>query len=226
MILHKGISQKNNGNYLFRLSINKQLQSYFNRVEFKKTYDITKYLNLKDILNNVSEIKSQYESIKDKVYMKVLGNTEIQDLVDKFLTDNLNEDYEYRVNGSFSGSFFCGIDDTSNKTPTEQTISQLGMLLFDYKEELTNVNSNSMYNIADELLQTINLNLNDIDEQSKKEFLYLLRQTNIAFMEEQIKRTKGISKAARINKKHIEETNQDTTSSKLSIEKAINDYLK
>ena len=140
MILHKGISQKNNGNYLFRLSINKQLQSYFNRVEFKKTYDITKYLNLKDILNNVSEIKSQYESIKDKVYMKVLGNTEIQDLVDKFLTDNLNEDYEYRVNGSFSGSFFCGIDDTSNKTPTEQTISQLEMLLFDYKEELTNVN--------------------------------------------------------------------------------------
>ena len=225
MILHKGISQKANGNYLFRLSINKQLQPYFNRIEFKKTYDINKYLDLKDILNNVSKIKTQYQSIKDKVYMRALSDTEIQDLVDKFLTNNLNEDYEYRANGSLSGSFFCNIDNTKNKTPIEQTISQLEILLFDCKEQLTDVNSNFMYNIADELLQTINLNFNDIDEQSKKEFIFSLRQTNIAFMEEQIKRTKGISKAVRINKKHIEETKQDTTSSKISIDQAIKNYL-
>ena len=128
MSLHKGITQKNNGNYSFRFAISKRLQPYFNRVEFKKTYDITKHLNFKEILNNVNNIKFQYEVIKDKIFMRTLSDTEIQDLVNEFIVNNLNEDYECRINGSYSGSFYSGHDTQSNKFPHEQVTNHLELL--------------------------------------------------------------------------------------------------
>lgn len=226
MSLHKGITQKNNGNYSFRFAISKRLQPYFNRVEFKKTYDITKHLNFKEILNNVNNIKFQYEVIKDKIFMRTLSDTEIQDLVNEFIVNNLNEDYECRINGSYSGSFYSGHDTQSNKSPHEQVTNHLELLINEAKEELTNVNSNFMINIASELLETLNINIEELDKKSKLEFLYALKQSNIDFLEEQLNRTKGISKAVKLSKsKKINVISESDTSSKLTIEKATDDYL-
>ncbi len=226
MTLHKGITKKENGNYVFRLSINKRLQPYFQRVEFKKTYAITKYLNFKEILNNVNNIKLQYEFIREKVFMRVLSDTEIQSLVNEFLVNNLNEDYECRINGSFSGSFYCDYDERSSQTPKEQTINHLELLISEAKEALTEINNKSMINIANELLETLNINIDELDRNSRNEFIYSLKQANINFLEEQLKRTKGISKAVNISKVKKENSTTDkATSSNLTIKQAIEDYL-
>ena len=103
MTLHKqhlisntaGLSIKPNGNYLFRFVISDKLKSFFNRFEFKKTYKQDFYVL--DIIKDVEQIKAQYKHIKKVLLSNELSKDKKQELINKFLSDNLNKDYEVAV---------------------------------------------------------------------------------------------------------------------------------
>ena len=90
-----GLSIKQNGNYLFRFVISDKLKSLFNRFEFKKTYKQDFYIL--DIIKDIENIKSQYKQIKKVLLTDELSKDTKQELINKFLFDNLNKDYEISV---------------------------------------------------------------------------------------------------------------------------------
>ena len=134
MTLHKqhlisntsGLSIKPNGNYLFRLVISDKLKSFFNRFEFKKTYKQDFYVL--DIIKDVEQIKAQYKHIKKVLLSNELPKDKKQELINKFLSDNLNKDYEVAVmdinNNSTQNKIETIKDDLSNNKKQPQQYSR------------------------------------------------------------------------------------------------------
>jgi len=220
----KGVTQKSNGNILLRLVINKSLRKYFNRVEFKKTYDINKYINLKEIIKDIENIKVDYEVIKEKYKMRVLTDSELQRLVDEFIVNNLNEDYEARINGSYTGSFGVGYVDGMNESPEDQALYALIGQLSELKEELADTNIKFSESILNTLLLKLNTSIDKLDVSSVNELQYNLKLASIEIVEEQLRRTTFKSKPKRIVKTK-EPITLNNTLKRLTIEKAIIDYL-
>lgn len=164
MTLHKqhlisntsGLSIKPNGNYLFRFVISDKLKEFFNRFEFKKTYKQDFYVL--DIIKDIEHIKSQYKHIKKLLLSNELSKDKKQDLINKFLSDNLNKDYELKV------------IDLNNDT-------------IQNKISLTRDNLNNTEHIikdtAKDLLNSIGLDINSLDKDKKKNLMLKLKQVQI-----------------------------------------------
>ena len=164
MTLHKqhlisnttGLSIKPNGNYLFRFVISDKLKSFFNRFEFKKTYKQDFYIL--DIIKDIENIKSQYKQIKKVLLTDELSKDTKQELINKFLFDNLNKDYEISVMDINNNS-------TQNKIET-------------IKDDLSN-NNNILKNSAKDLLNSIGIDINSLDSNKKKNLINKIKQVQI-----------------------------------------------
>lgn len=164
MTLHKqhlisnisGLSIKPNGNYLFRFVISDKLKSFFNRFEFKKTYKQDFYIL--DIIKDIEHIKTQYKHIKKVLLTTELSKDKIQELINKFLSDNLNKDYELNILDFNNSAIQNKISDTKNNlTHTEDILKDT----------------------AKDLLSSINIDINALDNDKKKNLLCKLKQVQL-----------------------------------------------
>ena len=154
MTLHKqhlisntaGLSIKPNGNYLFRFVISDKLKSFFNRFEFKKTYKQDFYVL--DIIKDVEQIKAQYKHIKKVLLSNELPKDKKQELINKFLSDNLNKDYEVAV-----------IDLNNDSIQNKISVT---------KNNLNNTVENVIKDTAKDLLSSIGLDINSLDKNKKR----------------------------------------------------------
>ena len=161
MTLHKqhlisntsGLSIKPNGNYLFRFVISDKLKSFFNRFEFKKTYKQDFYVL--DIIKDVEQIKAQYKHIKKVLLSNELSKDKKQELINKFLSDNLNKDYEVNV-----------IDVNNNTIQNKISIT---------RDNLNNT-ENIIKDTAKDLLSSIGLDINSLDKNKKNSLILKLKQ--------------------------------------------------
>ena len=164
MTLHKqhlisntsGLSIKPNGNYLFRFVISDKLKSFFNRLEFKKTYKQDFYVL--DIIKDVESIKAQYKHIKKVLLSNELSKDKKQELINKFLSDNLNKDYEVAV-----------IDLNNESIQNKISIT---------RDNLNNQES-IIKDTAKDLLSSIGLDINTLDKNKKKSLILKLKQVQI-----------------------------------------------
>lgn len=164
MTLHKqhlinntnGLSIKPNGNYLFRFVISDNLKKLFNRFEFKKTYKQELYIL--DIIKDIEHIKTQYNHIKKVSLKNELSEDKIQGLINRFLSDNLNKDYELKV-----------ID--LNNSTIQNKISYT-------KDNLSNT-EDTLNDTASDLLNSLGLNINSLDENVKRNLILKLKQVQI-----------------------------------------------
>ena len=164
MTLHKqhlisntaGLSIKPNGNYLFRFVISSKLKSFFNRFEFKKTYKQDFYVL--DIIKDVEHIKAQYKHIKKVLLSNELSKDKKQELINKFLSDNLNKDYEVNV-----------IDLNNDSIQNKIAIT---------KDSLSSV-EDVIKDTAKDLLSSIGLDINSLDKNKKKNLILKLKQVQI-----------------------------------------------
>lgn len=165
MTLHKqhlisntsGLSIKLNGNYLFRFVISDKLKSFFNRFEFKKTYKQDFYVL--DIIKDVEQIKAQYKHIKKLLLSNELSKDKKQDLINKFLSDNLNKDYELNV-----------IDLNNDSIQNKILVT---------KNNLNNTAENIIKDTAKDLLDSIGLDINALDKNKKNNLILKLKQVQI-----------------------------------------------
>ena len=165
MTLHKqhlisntsGLSIKPNGNYLFRFVISDKLKSFFNRFEFKKTYKQDFYVL--DIIKDVEHIKAQYKHIKKALLSNELSKDKKQELINKFLSDNLNKDYEVAV-----------IDLNNDSIQNKISVT---------KNNLNNTVENVIKDTAKDLLSSIGLDINSLDKNKKKNLILKLKQVQI-----------------------------------------------
>ena len=164
MTLHKqhlisntsGLSIKPNGNYLFRLVISDKLKSFFNRFEFKKTYKQDFYVL--DIIKDVEQIKAQYKHIKKVLLLNDLSKDKKQELINKFLSDNLNKDYELNILDFNNSTIQNKISDTKNNLNNTEDI---------------------LKDTAKDLLSSIGLDINSLDKNKKKSLILKLKQIQI-----------------------------------------------
>ena len=165
MTLHKqhlisntaGLSIKPNGNYLFRFVISDKLKSFFNRFEFKKTYKQDFYVL--DIIKDVEHIKAQYKHIKKALLSNELSKDKKQELINKFLSDNLNKDYEVAV-----------IDLNNDSIQNKISVT---------KNNLNNTVENVIKDTAKDLLSSIGLDINSLDKNKKNSLILKLKQVQI-----------------------------------------------
>ena len=164
MTLHKqhlinntsGLSIKPNGNYLFRFVISDKLKSFFNRFEFKKTYKQDFYIL--DIIKDIENIKAQYKYIKKVLLSNELSKDKVQGLINKFLAENLNEDYDVRVIDLHNNSIQNKISDTRDNLSHSENIIK---------------------DTAKDLLSSIGLDINTFDKNKKKNLILKLKQVQI-----------------------------------------------
>jgi integrase len=164
MTLHKqhlisntsGLSIKPNGNYLFRFVISDKLKSFFNRFEFKKTYKQDFYVL--DIIKDIEHIKAQYKHIKKMLLSNELSKDKKQELINRFLADNLNKDYEFKV-----------IDLNNDSIQNKISVTR------------DNLNNTEHYikDTAKDLLSSIGLDINSLDKNKKKNLILKLKQVQI-----------------------------------------------
>ncbi|MGJ0310437.1 tyrosine-type recombinase/integrase [Aliarcobacter cryaerophilus] len=214
----KGLSLKNSGNYLFRMRINRGLKRYFNRIEIKKTYKSE--VNIFDVIKDIDIIQKQYEYIKRVVMSNIIDEKQIMALVEKYLIDNLNEDYEIRLSGG-SGLVETSQDDYFDKQTS--IINATAYLLSEAKENLVNANDKSMEENAKELLNTIDVNYDTLEDTCKGNLLYLLKQHQVKLLEELLNRNKNPHVVKRIDK--IETQKEKQKDKALIVEVAIKEYL-
>ena len=214
----KGLSLRDSGNYLFRMRINSGLKKYFNRIELKKTYN--KDVNIFDVIKDIDIIQKQYEYIKRVFMSRTIDEKQIIALVEKYLIDNLNEDYEIRLNGG-SGLVDSSPDDFCDKQTS--IITTTAYLLSEAKENLVNTNDKSMEDTAKELLNTINIDYDTLEETCKVKMLYLLKQRQVKLLEEILQRNKNPQITTRIDVLDSQVEKQNYKG--LTVEVAINDYL-
>lgn len=164
MTLHKqhlisntsGLSIKPNGNYLFRFVISDKLKRFFNRLEFKKTYKQDFYVL--DIIKDIENIKAQYSHIKNLSLKNTLSEDKIQELINRFLLDNLNKDYELKV---------VNLDNSNIQNKISNT-----------RDKLNNT-ENILKDTAKDLLDSIGLDIDSFDKNKKKNLILKLKQIQI-----------------------------------------------
>ncbi|WP_152059800.1 site-specific integrase [Aliarcobacter butzleri] len=164
MALHKqhlisntsGLSIKPNGNYLFRFVISDKLKRFFNRLEFKKTYKQDFYVL--DIIKDIENIKAQYSHIKNLSLKNTLSEDKIQELINRFLLDNLNKDYELKV---------VNLDNSNIQNKISNT-----------RDNLNNT-ENILKDTAKDLLDSIGLDIDSFDKNKKKNLILKLKQIQI-----------------------------------------------
>ena len=177
------ITQTKSGFYKVRFRVNPKLVPFFNRTEINKTLDTKVYA--------VANAKADIIHHKYKEILKVsrvLENHQIQELVDKYITESLEQDLIDRANCG-QGTVFCPTDpdDEYNRFPSFASAEMCSYLKSDYLEELAGGNYSLIESTLDELLEK---NFIQIDKESDSYRLlsYYMMLAQIEILEEAYQR--------------------------------------
>ncbi len=219
------------GIYKVRFRIHQELRNYFNKNEVNKS------LNTKDIAEAKSKaaiILGKYEQIL-KV-CKVLDKSQIQELVDKYIKETLEQDLIDRaVKGQ--GTVFCDVGfDVYNNTLALASADMAETLKGDCVEDLSNNNYRLVEDAIDELLDKNSI---EVDKTSKDYRLlsYYMMLAQIQILDEASKRGRGeihtppevISNRLFYSQKHINkpQPKEEVNEKKITTNKeALDSYIK
>ena len=218
------------GIYKVRFRIHQELRKYFNKNEVNKS------LNTKDIAEAKSKaaiILGKYEQIL-KV-CKVLDKSQIQELVDKYIKETLEQDLIDRaVKGQ--GTVFCNVGfDFYNNTLALASADMAETLKGNYVEDLSNNNYRLIEEALDELLDKNSI---EVDKTSNDYKLlgYYMMLAQIQILKEASKRGRGeiptppevISNRLFYSQKNIDQPQpKDVNEKKIITNKeALDNYIK
>jgi hypothetical protein len=174
------------GVYKIRFRVHQQLQGYFNKKEINKSLDTRDIVEAKV---KATIIRRKYEEIL-KV-CKVLQKHQVQELVNKYITETLEQDLIDRASCG-QGTVFCGVDsdDYHSNTPALASADMCDILKSDYLEDLSNNNYKLMEDTIDELLEKNSISV-DKDSESYKVLSYYMMLAQVQILEEASKRGRG-----------------------------------
>ena len=182
-----GLTTNRRGIYKFRVKVSICAIRYFNRKEINKS------LNTKDLIIATSKatfIYNEYQRILKVIKMGVLSNEQIQDIVDKYIIDTLEQDKIQRATNGFGTVYALGGLSTPFKDDAEASRDVLSELISTYKEELSNSNYQAVEASAIELLSLLGYTY-DKDETSHQLLLQRLLIGQIEIFEEAYNRYLG-----------------------------------
>lgn len=174
------------GVYKIRFRVNQQLQEYFNKKEINKSLQTKNIIEAKV---KATIIIDKYKEIT-KVY-RVLEKHQIQELVNKYITEVLEQDLIDRASCG-QGTIFCNVDpdDYYINTPALASASMCNMLKSDFLDDLSNNNYNLMESTIDELLQKNSI-LIDKRSDDYKVLSYYMMLAQIQILKEASNRGRG-----------------------------------
>ena len=182
----KCLLQNDFGIYYIRIRLNKKAIDYFARYEINKSLYTKDY---QDALRKATFIYNKYQNILELIRMDILSAGKIQEIVDNYISETLEQDKRERINTGNSSIIFTTESDFATKN--EMCKDTLGEILSEYKEALANSQLYIVKHIAGQLLNDINIEL-DTNNYSHREFMFSLLQGQISIFEEAYKRFDGI----------------------------------
>jgi integrase len=161
-----------NNYYSIRFRVDKSLQPYFNKSYIKKS------LYTKNKLEARSKADMLYFAYKRIIeVMSMLTNEQIQQLVNDYVTEQLQQDLNSRaVNGV--GLVYAPADDTHFQDIASASKDLLNSFISDYKQGLANSDTIEVDKIGKELLTNIGVNY-DSTNTSHRQFMLQLLQGQI-----------------------------------------------
>ena len=180
------ITKTKSGKYKVRFRVNPSLFLYFKRREINKSLDTEVYA----VANAKADIiRSKYiELLK---VSRILEEKQIQELVNKFIIDTLEQDLIDRARTG-QGTVFTTVDkdDVYRATPALASSDMCDSLKSDYLEDLSNNNYNRISSTVDSLLED---NSMSIDKNSDNYSLlnYYMMLAQIQILDEASKRGRG-----------------------------------
>lgn len=182
----KGLLTNSYGVYYLRVRLHKQAVDYFGRYEVNKTLNTKDY---KEALYKVNIVYNRLQKILDIIKMNLLSQEQIQNIVDNFVAETLEQDKKSRIATGNSSIIFTTESDFA--TQNEMSKDVLSGILSDHKEALANSNLSIVEHIADILLRDNNIEL-DTSNHNHREFMFNLLQGQIKVFEEAYRRFDGI----------------------------------
>lgn len=180
------ITQTKTGFYKVRFRVNPKLVPFFNRTEINKTLDTKNYA----VANAKADIiHHRYKEIL-KV-SRVLEKHQIQELVDKYITESLEQDLLDRAECA-QGTVFCSTNpnDEYTRFPSFASAEMCSILKSDYQEDLAKGKYSLIASTLDDLLEQNSVEL-DKDSDSYKLLSYYMMLAQIEILEEAYQRGSG-----------------------------------
>lgn len=182
----RGLTVNRFGVYKIRIRISSCAIRFFNRKEINKSLD-TKQEHL--ATSKAILLYNEYQKILKVIKMSVLTQEQIQELVDKFVIDTLNQDKLNRaVNGVGVG--YAPADGYLFENDADASRDMLSGLIAEYKQSLAVSNYDDIVNTANQLLEPLGITINE-NEASNMLFLQQLLRGQIEVFNEAYDRYKG-----------------------------------
>ena len=158
-----------NNFYSVRFRVDKKLQPYFCKQFIKKS------LHTKNKLEARAKADMLYFAYKRIVeVMSMLTDEQIQQLVDDYVTEQLEQDLSSRaINGI--GLVYAPADDVHFQNIASASKDLLNSYIGDYKQDLANSNTQEVEKIGKELLTEIGVGYDDKNNSHKQFMLQLLQ---------------------------------------------------
>lgn len=155
-----------NGYYVIRFKIKYELRYYFNRVAINKSLSTKDY---KEAKLKADLIYYEYTNIVKVI--NVLTSEQIQNLVNKYIQEQLQQDTISRASTG-AGLVFANADDGNHfKNNAQASREVISSFLAEYREELGNNDISIIESIGTELLNNINI---DYDSSNTTHRLFMI----------------------------------------------------
>jgi integrase len=202
-----GLSQNKYDVYRFRVKLPSNIQRYFHRTEINKS------LNTKDAKIAQSKamfLYDNYQKLLRLIEMSVLTEEQIQELVDTYVTQSLEQDKLDRATKGW-GTLYTQPDlETHGGNYAIAMGAEIDNFIGEYKEQLAHNDYSSVISVAKEILTPLGIDFND-NEPTHRLFLQSLMRGTIEVLEEGKNRyygnyntkydaPKGTKKPTKVNK--------------------------
>lgn len=182
-----GLSQNKYDVYRFRVKLPLNIQRYFHRTEINKS------LNTKDAKIAQSKamfLYDNYQKLLRLIEMSVLTEEQIQELVDTYVTQSLEQDKLDRATKGWGTLYIEPDIEAHGGNYAIAMGAELNSMISEYKEQLAHNDYSSAVTIAQEILIPIGIEL-DNGEPTHKLFLQSLMRGIIEVVEEAKNRCYG-----------------------------------
>jgi integrase len=220
----KGLVVNKYGVYKLRIRVSVSAIKYFKKKEINKS------LETKDKAIAISKATScyyEYKNIIRIIKMNALTEEQIQELVNKFIKETLQQDkIDRAINGY--GTVYAPSDDLYYQDYTKASKDILSDLISDYKQYLATSNFDEVEDIANTLLSSLNICI-DKNERSHCLFLQNLLRAQIEIFNEAFNRYNGNFNPKYDNyivneKQKIQVKNQTTMTNHKAVELFLKNY--
>ena len=146
-------------------------------------------------------IYNEYKKILKVVKMSMLPKEQIQELVNNYITEQLEQDIISRAESGI-GIVYATADGVMFQDDASASRSVISNFIGDYKQELANSNIRSIEEIGKNLLNNVGIKYDDNDT-THRIFMLQLLQGQITLLNEVSDRYKGVYKQHRASKSDI-----------------------